>query len=56
MRKKSYDALNRLLNEEQPYDFGFSPTTLLVAPKELRGLDPGTFATYGDIEKWWFAR
>ncbi|HYR94759.1 MAG TPA: ABC transporter substrate-binding protein [Methylomirabilota bacterium] len=55
-RKKSYDALNRLLNEEQPYDFGFSPTTLLVAPKELRGIDPGTFATYGDIEKWWFGR
>jgi peptide/nickel transport system substrate-binding protein len=55
-RKKGYDALNRLLNEEQPYDFGFSPTTLLVAPKDLRGLDPGTFATYGDIEKWWFAR
>jgi len=55
-RKKSYDALNRLLNEEQPYDFGFSPTTLLVAPKDLRGLDPGTFATYGDIEKWWFGR
>src|SRR6266851_1043278 len=54
-RKKSYDALNRLLNEEQPYDFGFSPTTLLVAPKDLRGLDPGTFATYADIEKWWFA-
>ena len=54
-RKKSYDALNRLLNDEQPYDFGFSPTTLLVAPRDLRGLDPGTFATYGDIEKWWFA-
>ena len=55
-RKKSYETLNRLLNEEQPYDFGFSPTTLLVAPKNLRGLDPGTFATYGDIELWWFAR
>jgi peptide/nickel transport system substrate-binding protein len=55
-RKKSYEALNRLLNEEQPYDFGFAPTTLLVAPHELRGLDPGTFATYSDVEKWWFAR
>jgi len=55
-RKKSYEALNRLLNEEQPYDFGFSPTTLLVAPRELRGFDPGTFAQYGNIEKWWLAR
>ena len=55
-RKKGYEALNRLLNEEQPYDFGFAPTTLLVAPRDLRGLDPGTFAVYTDIEKWWFAR
>jgi peptide/nickel transport system substrate-binding protein len=55
-RKKSYEALNRLLNDEQPYDFGFAPTTLLVAPHDLRGFDPGTFATYSDIEKWWFAR
>lgn len=55
-RKKSYDAFNRLLNDEQPYDFGFAPTTLLVTPHDLRGLDPGTFATYNDIEKWWLAR
>jgi peptide/nickel transport system substrate-binding protein len=55
-RRTSYEAMNRLLNEEQPYDFGFSPTTLLVAARGLRGLDPGTFATYADIEKWWFAR
>jgi len=55
-RKKSYEAFNRLLNDEQPYDFGFAPTTLLVTPSDLRGLDPGTFATYNDIEKWWFAR
>ena len=55
-RKKSYDTLNRLLNEEQPYDFGFSPLTLLVTNKDLRGFDPGTFATYADIEKWWLAR
>jgi len=55
-RKKSYDALNRLLNDEQPYDFGFAPTTLLVTSRELQGLDPGTFATYNDIEKWWLAR
>jgi peptide/nickel transport system substrate-binding protein len=55
-RKKSYESFNRLLNEEQPYDFAFAKTTLLVAARDLRGLDPGTFATYNDIEKWWFAR
>ena len=55
-RKKSYETLNKLLNEEQPYDFGFSPTTLLVASRDLRGLDPGTFGTYTDMERWWVAR
>jgi peptide/nickel transport system substrate-binding protein len=55
-RKKSYESLNKLLNDEQPYDFGFARTTLLVASRDLRGFDPGTFATYNDIETWWFAR
>ena len=52
-RKKSYESFNRVLNEEQPYDFGFARTVLLVASRELHGIDPGTFATYNDIEKWW---
>ena len=55
-RKKSYDAFNRLLNEEQPYDFGFSPSVLLAATKDLHGFDPGTFGTYVDVEKWWLRR
>jgi peptide/nickel transport system substrate-binding protein len=55
-RKKAYESLNRLLNDEQPYDFGFSPTTLLVATKDLRGFAPGTYATYTDVERWWLAR
>ena len=55
-RKKSYEAFNRLLNEEQPYDFGFSPSVLLAATKDLHGFDPGTFGTYVDVEKWWIGR
>ena len=42
------------MNDEQPYNFGFSPNTLLVVPKNLRAIDPGTFSTYWNIEKWWF--
>lgn len=55
-RKKSYEAFNRILNDEQPYDFGFSPTTLLVATRDLRGFDPGTYNTYAAAERWWLAR
>jgi len=55
-RKKSYDTFNRLLNDEQPYDFGFSPLTLLATTKDLHGFAPGTFGTYVDVEKWWLGR
>lgn len=53
-RKKNYETFNKTLNDEQPYNFGFSPNTLLVVPKNMRGIDPGTFSTYWNIEKWWY--
>ncbi len=55
-RAALYRELNRILNETQPYAFAFSPITLLVAPRALRGADPGTFGAYSRIEKWWFAK
>ncbi len=55
-RKKHYETFNKILNDEQPYNFGFSPNTLLVAPQNLRGIDPGTFSATWNIEKWWFKK
>lgn len=55
-RAGRYQDLNRILNEAQPYTFAFSPITLLVAPRALRGADPGTFSVYSRIETWWFAK
>jgi peptide/nickel transport system substrate-binding protein len=55
-RRKSYEALNRLLNDEQPYDFAFSPNVLLATSKDLRGFEPGTFSMYAGIERWWLSR
>lgn len=53
-RKKNYETFNKILNEEQPYNFGFSPNTLLVVPANLRAIDPATFGSTWNIEKWWF--
>ena len=53
-RKKNYETFNKILNEEQPYMFGFSPNTLLVTPQNLRAIDPGTFSATWNLEKWWF--
>ena len=53
--RAGYEAFNRLLNDEQPYDFGFCPNVLLAATKDLRAFDPGTFGTYVGVEKWWLS-
>jgi len=55
-RKRGYEAFNKILNEDQPYDFGFSPKTLLVVPKSLREFDPGSYGTAWNVEKWWYRR
>src|SRR5438445_650324 len=53
-RKKNYETFNRILNDEQPYNFGFSDNRIAVTPKTMRNFDPGPFSTYWNIEKWWF--
>ena len=52
-RKKAYETFNKILNDEQPYNFGFSSNTIAVAQKTLQEFKPDTFGTYWNIEKWW---
>ncbi|MGH2472500.1 MAG: ABC transporter substrate-binding protein [Candidatus Limnocylindria bacterium] len=57
-RRNIYAQANRLLNEEQPYNFGFSQNRILFADNRIRGIDPGGHspnATW-NIEKWWIKR
>jgi peptide/nickel transport system substrate-binding protein len=53
-RKAAYQAFNKQLNEDQPYNFGYAPNVLLVANKRLQGLDPGPFRRLSlwNIEQW----
>ncbi|MBI2774342.1 MAG: hypothetical protein HYX56_07615 [Chloroflexi bacterium] len=57
-RQKNYQAMNKILNEDQPYMFGYSPKTILVADGRIQGIDPGTFNLNGlwNIDKWWFKK
>ncbi|HEX9435920.1 MAG TPA: ABC transporter substrate-binding protein [Candidatus Limnocylindria bacterium] len=57
-RQKNYQALNKILNEDQPYMFGYTPKEILVADAKIQGIDPGTFNLNGqwNIEKWWFKK
>jgi len=55
-RVQHYEAINRLLNAQQPYLFAFTPDTLLAAPPALRGLRPGAFSLYTDVHRWWLRK
>lgn len=55
-RKRAYERFNRILNEEQPYNFGFTPNTLLVMSSQLRGAEPGPYEQTPRLHTWWFKR
>lgn len=53
-RKQKYEKFNKILNEEQPYNFGFSEIALYVTPKNLQSFKPGPFGIRYNIHEWWF--
>ena len=55
-RKKHYETFNKILNEEQPYNFGFSPNAIWVISDKMRGYDPGAFGHRWNIHKWWYTK
>jgi peptide/nickel transport system substrate-binding protein len=57
-RQKVYQEMNKVLNDDQPYMFGYSPKEIMVADGKIQGIDPGTFNLEGlwNIEKWWIKR
>ncbi len=57
-RKKAYNDFNKILNDEQPYNFGFAQNRILVAGADIRGIETGSFSPNADwnIEKWWIKK
>jgi peptide/nickel transport system substrate-binding protein len=54
-RKAAFKTANQILNEQQPYNFGFAQNILLGVNKKIQGLTPGPFARLGQAkpETWW---
>ncbi len=52
-RKKQYETVDRILNENQPYNFGFVPNTLAGSQKSLQTFAPAPFATVYNVHEWW---
>ena len=52
-RKRAYDTFNRILNEDQPYNFLFWQNLFVVTSSRVRGLTPGTYMPLPDAHLWW---
>jgi len=54
-RKAAMKTANQIINEEQPYNFGFAQNILLGVNKKVKNIDPGSYARFGQAkpETWW---
>ncbi|HZP96927.1 MAG TPA: ABC transporter substrate-binding protein [Candidatus Limnocylindria bacterium] len=55
-RKKSYETFNKILNENQPYNFGYANNVLAVSQKSLQSFAPGSFSTTYNVYEWWIKK
>ena len=52
-RKRAYDTFNRILNEDQPYNFLYWQNQFVIMSSRVRGLTPGTYVPLPDAHLWW---
>ena len=52
-RKKQYETFNKILNENQPYNFGYVNNVLAVSQKGLMNFNPASYAAIYNVHEWW---
>jgi peptide/nickel transport system substrate-binding protein len=56
-RKDAFTRANHILNEEQPYNFGFSQNYLLGVSKKVQNVKPGPYSRLGQAKpESWFVQ
>jgi len=55
-RKANYETFNKILNENQPYNFGYANNTLAVSQKTLQNFNPASFSTLYNVHEWWIKK
>ena len=55
-RKANYETFNKILNENQPYNFGYSNNVLQVSQKSLQNFAPAPFQVVYNVEQWWIKK
>ena len=52
-RKAQYETFNKVLNDNQPYNFGYSNNVLVGSQKTLQNFDPASFSQIWNVHTWW---
>ena len=55
-RKKQYETFNQILNENQPYNFGYANNVLAVSQNSMQNFKPGSFSTVYNVYQWWIKK
>jgi len=55
-RQANYETFNKILNEHQPYNFGYSNNVLAVSQKSLQNFNPASYSTIYNIHEWWIKK
>jgi peptide/nickel transport system substrate-binding protein len=55
-RKKAYDTVAKILNDEQPYNFGFGSNNLATSDKSIQNFAPTTYGVRYNVNEWWIKK
>ncbi|MDD5005684.1 MAG: peptide-binding protein [Candidatus Omnitrophica bacterium] len=55
-RKEIYHKIHKIIFEEQPYMFLYSPESLVIIDRRFQGIDPGPAGIGYNFIKWWVAK
>jgi hypothetical protein len=55
-RAKAYETVAKILNDEQPYNFGFGANTLAITDKTIQNFAPTTYAVRYNVKDWWIKK
>jgi peptide/nickel transport system substrate-binding protein len=55
-RRANYETFNKILNENQPYNFGYVNNVLAVSQKTLQSFTPAPYSTIYNVHQWWIKK
>ena len=56
-RKTQYETVNKILNENQPYNFGYSNNVLYASQTSLQNFNPASFSqVHHNLHEWWIKK